>query len=84
MRAIGTFLIVCVALAVVKAAIAALLLALVIAVIWATCNYPRETFGLLTYCAVMGMISAHPQLVLAVTMLAILGAHIGKKWAKRP
>ncbi|WP_447750839.1 hypothetical protein [Sphingopyxis fribergensis] len=84
MRAFGTLLIVCIALAVVKAAIAALLLALVIALIWAACVHPRETFGLLTYFAVMGVISAHPQLVLAVIVLAILGIHIGKKCAELP
>ena len=84
MRAIGTLLIVCIALAVVKAAIAALLLALVIVLIWAACIHPRETFGLLTYCAVMGVVSVHPQLILALIILTIIGTHIGKKCAKLP
>lgn len=72
MRAIGTLLIVCVALAVVKAAIAALLLALVIAVIWAACNHPSATFGLLTYGAIAAFTIAHPALALASLMLIIV------------
>ena len=75
-RALGTLLIVCVALAVVKAAIAALLLALVIALIWAACIHPRETFGLLTYCAVLGMLNAQPTLTLSIIFLLIIVGRI--------
>lgn len=78
MRAIGTLLIVCVALAVVKAAIAALLLALVLAVIWAACLHPREAFGLLTYCAIMGALNTYPYacpLIIGVAMALALVRH---------
>lgn len=77
-RALGTLLIVCVALAVVKAAIAALLLALVIALIWAACIYPRETFGLLTYCSAMGAISSHPMLCISIIGAAVIVAQFAK------
>lgn len=60
MRAMGTLLFVCIALAVVKAAVAALLLALAIALIRALCKYPREVFGFVTYCAIIGLVSNHP------------------------
>lgn len=72
MRALGTLLIVCVALAVVKAAVVALLLALVIALIWAACFHPREALGFMTYCTAMGMVNAQPTLVLAVIVLLIV------------
>lgn len=72
MRALGTLLIVCVALAVVKAAIAALLLALVLALIWAACTHPGQTLGLLTYCAVLGMLNAQPALMLSIILLLII------------
>lgn len=78
MRAIGTLLIVCVALAVVKAAIAAILLALVIALIWAVCLHPRETFGLLTYCAVMGVVNAQPVVCLSAFALVVAASHFAK------
>ena len=78
MRAIGTLLIVCVALAVVKAAIAAMLLALVIALLWAVCLHPREAFGLLTYCAILGMISTHPVTSLAIVGLAVASGQFAK------
>lgn len=72
MRALGTLLTICVALAVVKAALAALLLALMIALIWAVCIHPRETFGLMTYCAVLGVLNAQPALVLSICVLLII------------
>jgi len=80
-RALGMLLIVCVALAVVKAAIAALLLALVIALIWAACIHPRETFGLLTYCAVIAVFNAHPFTCFAIAGAVFVTAHVldGKK-----
>ena len=74
MRALGTLLIVCVALAVVKAAIVALSLVLVIALIWAACIHPRQTFGLMTYCAIMAFASAHPVLALASLTLVVVVA----------
>lgn len=78
MRALGTLLIVCVALAVVKAAIAALLLLLVIALIWAACIHPRESFGLLTYCAAMGAVNSNPMLCLSIIGAAIIVAQFAK------
>jgi hypothetical protein len=83
-RAIGTLLIVCVALAVVKAAIASLLLVLIIALIWAACIHPRETFGLLIFFAVMGVVSAHPMSAIAIFGLAIVCAQLTKNDDKLP
>lgn len=79
MRAIGSLLIVCVALAVVKAAMAALLLVLAIALIWALCLHSREVFGFMAYCAVMGMVNAQPTLVLAVIVLLIVVGQLNRK-----
>lgn len=72
MRAIGTLLIACVALAVVKAAIAVLLLALAIALVWALCLYPRELFTMVTYITCMGMISEHPLIGLLLVGTAVI------------
>lgn len=78
-RAIGSLLILCVALAVVKAAMVALLLMLAIALIWALCMHPREVFGFMAYCAVMGMVNAHPTLVLAAIVLLIVVGQLNRK-----
>lgn len=84
MRALGTLLIACVALAVVKAAVAALLLALVIVLIWALCLHPREAFGFMTYCTVMGLINAQPTLVIAVIVLLIVVGQLTKNYEQPP
>lgn len=75
MRAIGTLLIACFALAVVKAAMLVLLIGLVIALIWAICRHPHEVFGFCCYCTIMGLVSAFPLSVLAtIAALAICAA----------
>lgn len=84
MRAIGTLLIVCVALAVVKAAITALLLVLVIASIWAACIHPRQTFGLLIFFAVMGVVGAYPMSAIVIFGLATVCAQLTKNDDKLP
>jgi len=78
MRAFGTLLIVCVALAVVKAAIAVLLLALVIAVIWAACRHPRETFGIFAYFTIIGLVGTYPFASLAVVGASVICLALGK------
>ena len=84
MRALGTLLIACIALAVVKAAMAALLLALAIALIWALCGYPREVFGLMAYCSIVGAISARPTLAISIIGLAILIGQLTKNYEQPP
>lgn len=74
MRAIGSLLIACVALAIIRAVVATLLLVLIIAMIWAFCRHPRETFGLLLYCTIAGLISRYPIACLIILVAAIIVA----------
>lgn len=78
MRALGTLLILCIALAVVKMVVAGLLMIGIMITVWAACQYPRETFGLLTYCAVMGVASAHPVFAIMLVIAAVIGGYVGK------
>lgn len=75
---------VCVAFAVVKAAIAALLLVLAIALIWGVCLHPREVFGFMAYCTIMGAISARPTLAISMIGLAILVGQLTKNCDRPP
>lgn len=79
MRTIGTLLIACIALAVVKAALAFLLVVMVIAIIWATCFHPREMFGLAGFFALLGAISAHPIESLCAMGAVVIAAHLAPK-----
>ena len=69
-------MIVCVALAVVKAAIAALLLVLLIMSVWGACRYPKEMFGFASYVAALCLINAYPAHVLVFLAAVILLSQI--------
>lgn len=84
MRAVGTLLILCVALAVVKMVVLGLLMIGIIMLVWAACQHPRETFGLLISCAVMGVVSAHPMSAIVIFGLAIVCAQLTKNDDKLP
>ncbi|NYF33803.1 hypothetical protein HDC29_003406 [Sphingopyxis sp. JAI108] len=79
MRAIGTLLILCVALAVVKMAVVGLLMIGISILVWAACQHPRETFGLLAYVALMGLVSAQPWVWVAIVGLVAVTAQFAEK-----
>lgn len=76
MRLLGIFLSACVALAIVRVAVAALFLLFLIAIIWGLCLHPREMLGFLAYCAILGAVSAHPMLVITIVGVAIIVGHL--------
>lgn len=76
MRPIGSLLIACVALAIIRAAVVVLLLTLIIALVWSLCRHPRAVTGFLTYCAFLTMLSTHPLACLIVIGAAIICAQM--------
>lgn len=84
MRLLGIFLSACVILAVVKAAIIALLLLFLVALIWGLCLHPREVFGFMAYCAILGLVSAHPILIISIVGMAIIVGQLTKNYGQPP
>lgn len=71
MRLLGIFLSACVLLALVKAAIVALFLLFLVALIWGLFLRPREVMAFLAYCALLGLVGAHPTATLVIVGVAI-------------
>lgn len=69
MRIVGCLLTVCVALAVAQTIAAMLLLVIGFALIIAAVHRPRETFGLLVFFALQGLVRTHPLATLSVLAL---------------
>lgn len=84
MRLLSIFLSACVLLALAKAAIVALFLLFLVALIWGLCLHPREVFGFMAYCSIMGAISARPTLVISIIGLAILVGQLTKNYEQPP
>lgn len=66
MRALGSLLIACAALAIIRAAVAMLAVIFGISLIWAICRYPRELFGFLAYCTAMSIARTYPVFTLCI------------------
>ena len=79
MRLILILLSACVALAVVKAAIVALLILFLIALVWGACLHPREVMGFLTFCAALSLFNAHPLPMLLIVGSAVIAMQFSKK-----
>ena len=84
MRALGTLLIVCAALAAVKAAMLVLMLIFAIMLTWAVCVHPREMLGFMTYCGVFAIIGAHPAFSLSIITMAVVAAQFAKTAERSP
>lgn len=84
MRVLGTLLVACVALAVVKAAIIALLIVFGISLIWGLCAHPQEMFGFLALCALFSLVSAYPLLSLSTFGVLVVAAHLADRGVNDP
>lgn len=83
-RTLGRLLIVCAALAVVKAAIIALLIVFGISLIWGLCAHPQEIFGFLALCALFSLVSAYPLLSLSTLGVLLVAAHLANRGVNDP
>ncbi|KTE39795.1 MULTISPECIES: hypothetical protein [unclassified Sphingopyxis] len=84
MRLILILLSACVALAVVKAAIVALIILFAIALIWGVCLHPKEVMGFLAFCAALSLLKAHPLPSLLIVGAAIIATQVGGFAKERP
>ena len=78
MRAIGALIVMCVAMAVLKLAVLALLIILGIWLLAAAIRHPRETLGFMLMLATMSLIETHPWIALAGFVATALTAAAGK------
>lgn len=78
MRLLGIFLSACVILAALKAAIIALVILFVVSLLWGFYLRPREVMAFLTYCALLGLVGAHPIGTLLVIGAAIIVGQFGR------
>ena len=78
MRLLGIFLSACVILAALKAAIIALAVLFVVSLLWGFYLHPREATAFLIYCALLGLVGAHPTGTLFVIGAAILVGQFGR------
>jgi len=78
MRAIGALIVMCVAIAVLKLAVLALLIILGIWLLAATIRHPRETLGFMLMLATMSLIETHPWIALVGFVATALAAAAGK------
>ena len=79
MRGVGAFLSLCLALAVARAAVSALMIVFLIALIWAVCRYPREVVAFFVYCTTLNLISAYPLASLLVIGVVVISSQFGNE-----
>lgn len=60
MKGAGFFLSALLALAVLQAAVKVVAALIILAIVWGVFAYPAQTFGLLAFCLVAGLIDRHP------------------------
>lgn len=78
MRVIGVLIVMCVAMAVLKLAVLALLIILGIWLLAATIKHPREALGFMLVVATISLIEAHPWIALVGFVATSLTAAAGK------
>jgi len=70
----------CIAFAVLRAAVVALVVALMLALLWSFITQPRETLLLLGTLALMGLANAHPvACIVGVVIIAVATVVVGRK-----
>lgn len=72
MKVVGYLLGACVILAVVRAVAAALIIGLGLSIVIGVCVRPKETFGLLAFLLIAGLIQHHGLAFLAVVALVLI------------
>lgn len=72
MQLIGTLLVACMMLALLRMTIAALLISVCILLLWGALYHPRETMGFMMVSASLGLMQLHPALSLAALCFAAL------------
>ncbi|MDE2442361.1 MAG: hypothetical protein KGP14_15195 [Betaproteobacteria bacterium] len=78
MRVLGFLLAVCMALAVLRFAVAALLIAVCVLLVWGALFYARETIAFLCVAVACGMMQHHPFITLGALALGALVTGNGK------
>ena len=78
MRLLGIFLSACVIFAALKAAIVALVIAFIVSLLWGFYLHPREVMAFLAYCALLGLVGAHPTATLLIVGAAIIAGQFGQ------
>lgn len=78
MRLLGIFLSACVIFAVLKAAIVALVILFVVSLLWGFYLRPREVMAFLAYCALLGLVGAHPTATLVIIGAAVIVGQFGR------
>lgn len=70
----------CVACAVLRAAVVALVVAMIIALLWSFITQPRETLLLLGILALMGLVNAHPlACIIAIGVIGLAAVLVRSK-----
>ena len=79
MKVLGYVLLACITLAAVKAAVAALFVLFLLGVVWGCMFRPAETFGLLGFCLLAGVVQDDPWALVALLGLAIVATRLSGK-----
>lgn len=72
MQLIGTLLVACMMLALLRMTIAALLISVCVLLLWGALYHPRETIGFMMVNAALGLMQLHPALSLAALCFGAL------------